>query len=70
VIKAGGTHELSPGGDHLMLMKPSAPVRPGDELQFTLKLGDGGTVPFSAVAKPFAGAGETYAPSTMPSMGS
>lgn len=67
-IKAGGTHELSPGGDHLMLMKPSAPIKPGDELQFTLTLADGGTVSFSAVAKPFAGAGESYAPSTMPSM--
>ncbi|MEU4236038.1 copper chaperone PCu(A)C [Actinoplanes sp. NPDC026619] len=70
VIKAGGTHELSPGGDHLMLMQPSAPIKPGDELRFTLTLGDGGTVSFSAVAKPFAGAGESYAPSTMPSMAS
>jgi hypothetical protein len=69
VIKAGGTHELSPGGDHLMLMKPAAPIKPGDELQFTLTLADGGTVSFNAVAKPFAGAGESYAPSTAPSTG-
>jgi periplasmic copper chaperone A len=62
VIKAGGTHELSPGGDHLMLMKPPAAVQPGDEVTFTLKLADGRTVPFSAVAKPFAGAGESYDP--------
>ncbi|SNS84491.1 copper chaperone PCu(A)C [Actinoplanes regularis] len=68
VIKAGGTHVLAPGGDHLMLMKPSAAIRPGDELKFTLTLGDGGTVSFSAVAKPFAGAGESYAPSAMASM--
>src|SRR3954462_9538642 len=26
VVKAGGNHELSPGGDHLMLMKPAAEV--------------------------------------------
>ena len=65
-IPPRGTHELSPGGDHLMLMKPSAPVKPGDELRFTLTLADGGTVAFSAVAKPFAGADESYAPS-MPS---
>ncbi|MEU8820761.1 copper chaperone PCu(A)C [Actinoplanes sp. NPDC048796] len=68
VIKAGGTHELSPGGDHLMIMDPSAPIKPGDELRFTLTLGDGGTVQFSAVAKPFTGAGESYAPSAAPSM--
>jgi periplasmic copper chaperone A len=68
VIKAGAEHELSPGGDHLMLMKPSTPIKPGDELEFTLSLADGRTVPFRAVAKPFAGAGESYAPSTAPSM--
>jgi periplasmic copper chaperone A len=63
VIAARGTHELSPGGDHLMLMKPSAPIEPGDSLDITLTLSDGSTVPFRAVAKPFAGAGESYAPS-------
>lgn len=62
VIKAGGTHELSPGGDHLMLMKPSKEIAAGDEVTFTLKLADGSTVPFTAVAKPFAGAEESYAP--------
>jgi periplasmic copper chaperone A len=67
-IKAKGDHELSPGGDHLMLMNPSAPIKPGDELTFTLTLSDGSTVPFKAVAKPFAGAGESYAPSGAPSM--
>jgi len=68
VIKAGGTHELGPGGDHLMLMKPAAAIEPGDEVQFTLTLGGGGTVAFSAIAKPFAGAQESYAPgaSSMP----
>lgn len=68
VVKARGTHELAPGGDHLMLMAPSAPIEPGDEVAFTLTLGDGSTVPFTAVAKPFAGAGESYAPSAAPSM--
>lgn len=62
LIKAGGTHELSPGGDHLMLMKPAKAIDAGDEVSFTLKLADGSTVPFSAIAKPFAGAGESYAP--------
>jgi copper(I)-binding protein len=67
VIPAGGTHELSPGGDHLMLMKPAAPIKAGDEVSFTLTLDDGTTVGFSAVAKPFVGANESYAPSAAPS---
>jgi periplasmic copper chaperone A len=62
VIKAGGTHELSPGGDHLMLMKPAKAVEAGDEVSFTLRLAGGSSVTFSAIAKPFAGAGESYAP--------
>lgn len=62
VIKAGATHELAPGGDHLMLMRPSAAIKPGDELSFTLTLTGGGTVVFTAVAKPFAGAQESYDP--------
>jgi periplasmic copper chaperone A len=62
VVKAHGTHELSPGGDHLMLMQPSAPIKPGDRVSFTLTLADGRSVAFTAVAKPFAGAGESYAP--------
>lgn len=62
VIKAGGTHELAPGGDHLMLMKPAAEIKAGDEVTFTLKLADGTNVPFTAIAKPFAGAEESYAP--------
>jgi hypothetical protein len=67
VVKAGGTHELSPGGDHIMLLKPSGPIKAGDQVQITLTLGDGSTVPFTAVAKPFAGGGESYAPSMGPS---
>jgi copper(I)-binding protein len=70
VIKAGSTHELGPGGDHLMLMKPAQAIEPGDEVTFTLKLADGGTVPFTAIAKPFAGAGESYDPGmSMPASG-
>ena len=62
VIKAGATHELAPGGDHLMLMQPAAAIKPGDELTFTLKLSGGASVEFKAVAKPFAGAQESYDP--------
>jgi copper(I)-binding protein len=70
VIKAGSTHELGPGGDHLMLMKPGAAIEAGDEVTFTLKLAGGGTVPFTAIVKPFAGAGESYDPGmSMPASG-
>lgn len=62
VVKAGGTHELAPGGDHLMLMNPAQEIKAGDELTFTLKLADSSTVSFTAIAKPFAGAEESYAP--------
>lgn len=62
VIKAKGSHVLEPGGDHLMLMNVAKPVRAGDELVVTLTFADGKTAQFIAVAKPFTGAGESYAP--------
>ena len=70
VVKAKGDHELAPGGDHLMLMKPAQAIEPGDEVAFTLKLADGKTVDFKAIAKPFAGAEESYDPGHMAPMGS
>lgn len=68
VIKARSTQVLEPGGDHLMLMDVSRPVRAGDEVSLTLTFADGRTVRFSAVAKPFTGAGESYAPDPAMSM--
>ncbi|MCX4472491.1 hypothetical protein C5N14_07900 [Micromonospora sp. MW-13] len=62
VVKAKGSHVLEPGGDHLMLLNVTAPVKAGDELTFTLTFADGKTLQFSAVAKPFTGAGESYDP--------
>ncbi|MCF0095647.1 copper chaperone PCu(A)C [Micromonospora sp. MH99] len=62
VIKARSTHTLEPGGDHLMLMDLTTPVQAGDELTFTLTFADGRTQQFTAVAKPFTGAQESYAP--------
>ncbi|WP_432826618.1 copper chaperone PCu(A)C [Dactylosporangium sp. CA-092794] len=61
-IPAGGSHEFKPGGDHFMLMDVTTPVRPGDEVTFTLTLADGGTMRFTAVAKDFAGGNESYQP--------
>ncbi|MEV7808078.1 copper chaperone PCu(A)C [Microbispora sp. NPDC088329] len=61
-IPAGGRHVLQPGGDHIMLMDVRTAVEPGAEVPFTLTLKDGRTVSFTAVAKDFAGANESYAP--------
>ncbi|MEU1842682.1 copper chaperone PCu(A)C [Micromonospora sediminicola] len=62
VIKARSRTTLQPGGDHLMLMDLKQPVKAGDELSFTLTFADGRTQTFTAVAKPFTGAQESYAP--------
>ncbi|MFU8875476.1 copper chaperone PCu(A)C [Micromonospora sp. SL4-19] len=62
VVKAKSTHVLEPGGDHLMMMDLKQPVKAGDELTFTLTFADGRTQAFTAVAKPFTGAQETYEP--------
>ncbi|QYC40951.1 hypothetical protein Nocox_16690 [Nonomuraea coxensis DSM 45129] len=62
VVPAHGSHELKPGGDHIMLMGLAQEVRPGDEVRFTLTLKDGGTLTFTALGKDFAGAKEDYRP--------
>ena len=61
-VEADGTRVLEPGGDHLMLMDVTEPVPAGDEVTVTLTLADGRTTSFTAVARPFSGAGEPYAP--------
>lgn len=60
VIPAGGTHELSPGGDHLMLMSVTAPVLPGQDVTVTLTAEDGSTVDLTAPARSYSGADESY----------
>ncbi|MEV0453888.1 copper chaperone PCu(A)C [Catellatospora methionotrophica] len=64
-IPAGGTHELAPGADHLMMMDLTTPVKPGDAVTVKLTLSDGSTVEFAAVGKAFAAGNESYAPSHM-----
>ena len=53
-VAPGGTVELSPGGLHLMLMKPSAPVTAGNTVTLVLTCA-GGTL---AVEAPVRRAGE------------
>ena len=60
VIPAGGSYELAPGANHLMMMGLDAPVTAGDEVGFTLTLTDGSTYEFTAPAKDYSGANETY----------
>jgi periplasmic copper chaperone A len=62
-VKAHGTAVLEPGGDHLMLMSVAAPIKAGDLVPFTLTLATGATLTFSATAKDFSGAQESYQPS-------
>ncbi|MFI2651130.1 copper chaperone PCu(A)C [Micromonospora fulviviridis] len=69
VVKAHSSTTLQPGGEHLMLMDITRPVKAGDELTFTLTFADGKTQTFTAVAKPFTGAQETYAPGHAPMPG-
>ncbi|MGB8021619.1 MAG: copper chaperone PCu(A)C [Candidatus Nanopelagicales bacterium] len=63
VVPAGGSATLAPGQDHLMLMQLPAPIEAGDPVQITITCSSGGTVEFTAVAKPFEGAVEKYEPS-------
>lgn len=61
-IADGETLTLEPGGNHIMPMGLEAPIEPGDEVAVTLTLDDGTEVDFTAVAKEYTGAEETYAP--------
>lgn len=61
-IRAHSTHQLQPGGDHIMLMGVTEAVKPGAPVEFTLTLKDGGTLQFTAVGKDFAGGKEDYQP--------
>jgi len=59
-IPAGGALTLEPGGNHLMLMDLTAPIVAGDEIEFTLTFSDGSDYTFTAPAKDYSGANETY----------
>lgn len=62
VIPAGGSATLAPGENHLMLMGLSEPIEAGQTVEITMTCADGGTAPYSGIAKPFDGAVETYEP--------
>lgn len=60
-IPAGKTHELAPGGDHVMIMELKRALKPGEELTVVLELKDGTSVEVPATVKAFNGADEKYA---------
>ncbi|SEG78075.1 hypothetical protein SAMN05444920_104564 [Nonomuraea solani] len=62
VVPARGTHQLQPGGDHIMLMKVTEKVQPGARIPFTLQVQGGEPLEFTAVGKDFAGGEEDYQP--------
>lgn len=59
-VPAEGTHELRPGGDHLMLMDLRQPLRPGAEVTLTVVFEDGSELPVTAQIRDFAGGHEDY----------
>lgn len=62
VLPAGGSHELAPGGDHLMLMDLTAPLSAGSDIALTVQFEDGSTLPVTVQVRDFAGANEEYQP--------
>jgi copper(I)-binding protein len=53
-----------------MLMDIPAPIEPGDSVEITMTCADGGTAPYTGVAKPFEGGAEPYEPGEGESMDS
>ena len=60
VVPAEAERVLEPGGDHLMLLGIVDPIEPGEDLTITLDLDDGSQLTFTASARSFSGAEETY----------
>ncbi len=61
-VPAGGSRELIPGGDHLMLMDLKQPLQPGADVAVTVVFDDGSTLPVTAQVRDFSGANENYRP--------
>lgn len=62
VVPAGATAELKPGGNHVMFLGLTAPLKSGTTATYTLTMGDGTTLAVSAPVRTFSGAQESYAP--------
>jgi copper(I)-binding protein len=64
VIPAHGETALAPGGYHLMLMQPTAPVQAGEHIPMNLRFADGSTLAVDFIARP-ANAADAEPPMTM-----
>ncbi len=60
VIPAGGSLDLQPGGNHIMLMDLTAPLKAGDDATFTLTFSDDSHYSFTVPVKDYSGANENY----------
>lgn len=69
-INPGVAAILRPGGDHIMVMDLEKPLAVGDVIDVTLTTAEGQKVTFTATAKTFTGADESYAPTSSPAMSS
>jgi copper(I)-binding protein len=58
-LPAKGTVAFSPGGYHVMLMKPKHVVAPGDKVVVTFELSDGQRLPVTLLARPANASGPT-----------
>ncbi|WP_068402634.1 copper chaperone PCu(A)C [Kribbia dieselivorans] len=61
-IEPGGTFELKPGANHIMLMGLKQEIKAGDPLTVSVKDADGTTYDLTVPGREFTGAEETYAP--------
>lgn len=62
VVPAGGSAELVPGGDHIMLLGLTKPLENGSEISLTMTADGADVVTWTVPVRTFAGADETYAP--------
>lgn len=60
VIPAGGTFDLEPGGNHIMLMEMGAPIVAGEQITVTLAFSDGSTSEVVVDVRDYSGANENY----------
>lgn len=52
IVPSHGTATLAPAGYHLMLMKSTHPIKPGETVRMNLKFADGSTLATNFVARP------------------
>jgi copper(I)-binding protein len=61
-VPTGGSAELAPGADHIMLVELRAPLANGEDVSLVMATADGSTLDWTVPVRSFAGAEETYVP--------